>query len=73
MGVPRITAVDNLESNCVMLRAFFAREEDFPDSGRMPAIMDRLNGLEPREGYITRCFAGSYFTRTNCRRMDAIR
>jgi len=72
-GVARITAVDNLESNCVMLRAFFARGEDFPDSALMPEIMDRLNNLEPRDGYITRCFAGAYFTRDNCRRMDAIR
>lgn len=72
-GVPEIIAVDNLESNCVMLRAYFAADGDFPDRGRMTAEIERLNALEPRSGYIARSFAGTYFTRDNCRRMDAVR
>ena len=71
MGAGSLTAVDNLESNCVMLRAFFPGE--FPDRDRMPGEIARLNSLPPREGYITRHFAGTYFTRENCRRMDAVR
>jgi adenine-specific DNA-methyltransferase len=73
MGASRITAVDNLESNCVILRAFFPGKADFADRRRMPEVISRLNGLRPRDGYITENFSGTYFTRENCRSMDAIR
>jgi adenine-specific DNA-methyltransferase len=73
MGASRIIAVDNLESNCVMLRAFFAEDGDFPDRGRMPSEIERLNALPPLDGYISGYFSGTYFTRENCRRMDAVR
>jgi adenine-specific DNA-methyltransferase len=66
-GTARITAVDTLRSNCVILRGFIAA------SPRTPALMDRLNGLPPQEGYISRSYAGTYFTRENCGRMDAVR
>ena len=66
-GVSRIVAVDNLRSNCVILRGCTAR------SDRILALRDRLNALPPARGYITNHYAGTYFTAGNCRRMDAIR
>jgi len=66
-GVSRIVAVDNLRSNCVILRGCTAR------SDRILALRDRLNALPPARGYITSHYAGTYFTAGNCRRMDAIR
>jgi adenine-specific DNA-methyltransferase len=70
-GAGTVTAVDILESNCVMLRAFFPGV--FPDRDRMPGETRRLNTLPSKSGYITRHFSGTYFTRDNCGRMDAVR
>ena len=66
-GVARIIAVDNLRSNCVVLRGCTAH------SSRIPGILARLNALPPVRGYVTNHYAGTYFTAANCRRMDAIR
>ena len=66
-GPVRITAVDMLRSNCVILRGFLE------PGHRVPAIMERLNGLPSRSGYITESYAGTYFTEENCGRMDPIR
>jgi adenine-specific DNA-methyltransferase len=63
----RITAVDMLHSNCVILRG--CTNADVPLDG----IMERLNGLPARAGYISENYADTYFTRENCARMDAIR
>jgi adenine-specific DNA-methyltransferase len=66
-GAGRVTAVDNLRSNCLILAGACAPGAD-------PAgLLDRLNGLAPRDGYITESYAGTYFTTDNCRRMDAVR
>jgi adenine-specific DNA-methyltransferase len=66
-GVGRIVAVDNLRSNCVILRGCAAA------SRCVPQMIDRLNDLEPVRGYISNHYAGTYFTFQNCRKMDAIR
>jgi adenine-specific DNA-methyltransferase len=66
-GAERITAVDSLRSNCVILRGFTA------SSPRTASLMERLNALEPFRGYVTENYAGTYFTVENCGRMDAIR
>lgn len=66
-GVPAIVAVDNLRSNCVILRGFTAW------SDRIPGLLDRLNAVPPMRGYISNHYAGTYFTGGNCRRMDGIR
>jgi adenine-specific DNA-methyltransferase len=66
-GAERITAVDSLRSNCVILRGCAGT------GGRVPALLDRLNGLAPVQGYISGSYAGTYFTAENCGRMDAIR
>jgi adenine-specific DNA-methyltransferase len=66
-GVSRIIAVDTLRSNCVILRGFTA------ESSRLPSLIDRLNSLPPRPGYIAENYASTYFTLENCLRMDAAR
>jgi adenine-specific DNA-methyltransferase len=66
-GVRRITAVDTLRSNCVILRGFTAA------SHRMGELLDHVNAAPPVEGYIDRSYSGTYFTAVNCRRMDGMR
>jgi adenine-specific DNA-methyltransferase len=66
-GVARITAVDTLRSNCVILRGFL------PSGPRVPSLMNKLNAISPTRGYISASYAGTYFTEENCGRMDAIR
>lgn len=66
-GTVRITAVDMLRSNCVILRGFLAPGQ------RIPALLEQLNALPSRSGYISASYAGTYFTEENCGRMDAIR
>ncbi len=66
-GTARIVAVDTLRSNCVILRGF---------AGWTPAmagLLDRLNAVAPKEGYVRENYGGTYFTEENCRRMDGIR
>jgi len=72
-GAGRVTAVDNLRSNCVVLRGACAAPVDPAGRARLAALLDRLNGIEAKDGYVTESYAGTYFTRDNCRRMDALR
>ncbi len=66
-GRTRVIAVDSLRSNCIILRGCGSARADVKE------LMDRLNALPPRTGYISESYAGTYFTRENCGRMDAIR
>jgi adenine-specific DNA-methyltransferase len=63
----QVTAVDSLRSNCVILRGCAAAAEP------VEALLDELNALPAREGYIVQSYADTYFTRENCARMDAAR
>lgn len=69
-GIRRIVTVDSLYANWVILRGFFQPPQAVE---RMQGVLERLNELAPRDGYISQHFAGLYFTAENCRRMDAIR
>jgi adenine-specific DNA-methyltransferase len=73
MGAEKVIAVDNLESNCVILRGFKAAAGRFHGAELIPEILKTLNALSPLEGYITESFQDTYFTRNNCMRMDAVR
>ena len=71
-GARRISAVETLRSNCVILRGCCrAREEG--SLARLAVWMRRLNELDPMRGYLTESYADTYFTAENCARMDAIR
>jgi len=72
-GAGRVTAVDNLRSNCVILGGACAAPADPVERARLGDLLDGLNGLAPCEGYVTESYAGTYFTVQNCRRMDAVR
>jgi adenine-specific DNA-methyltransferase len=72
-GAGRVSAVDTLRSSCVVLRGACRAPADPAGRARLAALLERLNGLAPRDGYITESYAGSYFTVGNCRRMDAVR
>ncbi|OHD68420.1 MAG: hypothetical protein A2177_03830 [Spirochaetes bacterium RBG_13_68_11] len=72
-GAGRVTAVDSLRSNCVILRGACGAPADPAARARRTGLLEMLNGLVPRDGYITESYAGAYFTRENCRRMDAVR
>jgi adenine-specific DNA-methyltransferase len=66
-GVQKITAVDTLRSNCVILRGFTT------PCPRIMTLLDHLNAVPPMEGYIDSSYSGTYFTAANCRRMDGMR
>ncbi len=72
-GAKRVVAVDNLRSNCVILGGASQARAFPPAHRRMPALLDELNALSPRDGYVTASWGGTYFTAANCRRMDAVR
>jgi len=71
-GARRVVAVDSLTSNCVVLRGFVEASR-LPDDSRIVDLLSQLNALPPAPGYITESYGGTYFTRENCARMDAIR
>lgn len=72
-GAGRIVAVDSLRSNCVILRGACGAPAAASARRRLAALLARLNGLPPKDGYLTASYAGTYFTVENCRRMDAAR
>jgi len=72
-GAGRVTAVDSLRSNCVILRGACAAPADRAGRARLVALLDHLNALPPQDGYVAASYAGTYFTVGNCRRMDAVR
>jgi adenine-specific DNA-methyltransferase len=70
-GARRIIACDNLLSNTTVFEGAFALGEE--DEAAFSRAIAELNRLPGKAGYVTRCFADTYFTRANCLRMDAVR
>ncbi|HEQ71867.1 MAG TPA: hypothetical protein ENN69_05205 [Spirochaetia bacterium] len=70
-GAGTIFACDNLKANTVILSGFF---DPGPD-GQASFLdeLEKLNDLSGCDGYITAHFADTYFSRANCRKMDAVR
>ena len=69
----KVTAVDNLESNCVILRGFSAASGVLRGARRAAKLIEGLNALPPEAGYITDSYGDAYFTAENCMKMDAVR
>ncbi len=67
----RVVAVDLLPHAGVVLSAFLESRDR--DLARTDALVDELNALEPRPGYYARSYGGTYFTRDNAARIDALR
>jgi adenine-specific DNA-methyltransferase len=72
-GARRVVAVDNLASNTAILRGFACSSGADGPSKAVGRRIEELNALDGVEGYVTRSFAGTYFTAENCRRMDSAR
>jgi adenine-specific DNA-methyltransferase len=70
-GTARLVAVDSLLCDCAILRGCCAARR--LGGERAVLLLSDLNGIPPAAGYITESFAGTYFTRENCARMDGIR
>lgn len=70
-GLRSVVACDNLRSNTAVFEGAFALSQS--DEDAFYFSLGELNRLPGVPGYITECFAGTYFTRDNCLRMDAVR
>ncbi|MGE5674988.1 MAG: DNA adenine methylase [Mycobacterium leprae] len=68
-----VTAADTLYHNYLAARCFMGGEPGEVDWDRMAELLAELDQLEPREGYCTHWYGGSYFTYPNAGRIDAIR
>jgi len=71
-GARRVVAVDALRANCAILEGF-SFQASGADPARIDSLMQALNRLPPRSGYISRNYGGTYFTVENCGRMDSAR
>ena len=70
-----VTAVDSASYSHVFAEAYIATDARDVDRAELGRIIDRLNALEGREGYVTEvfCRTARYFHPDNGRRIDAIR
>ncbi len=70
-GLRSVAACDSLRSNTAVFEGAFALPDS--DAAVFSSALEELNRLPGCAGYITECYAGTYFTRDNCLRMDAVR
>lgn len=69
----RVTAADLLLHNALAARCFMGGRPGEVDWARVAERLEFLQGLEPVAGYVTAVWGGTYFTRENAGRIDAIR
>jgi adenine-specific DNA-methyltransferase len=69
----RIVSNDLLYSNFVVNQAFLNSTPGNVDLGRVRELLDALNRLPPRRGYVYEQYGGRYFTPRNAGRIDAAR
>ena len=69
----RIVSNDLLYSNFVVNQAFLNSTSRNTDLGRVRELLEQLNRLPPRRGYVYRNYGGLYFTAQNAGRIDAVR
>jgi adenine-specific DNA-methyltransferase len=69
----RIVSNDLLYSNFVVNQAFLNSTPLNVDIGKVEELLDRLNRLPPRRGYVHEQYGGRYFTARNAARIDAVR
>jgi adenine-specific DNA-methyltransferase len=69
----RIVSNDLLYSNFVVNQAFLNSTPANADLGRVRELLEGLNRLPPRRGYVYRQYGGRYFTARNAGRIDAVR
>ncbi len=69
----RIVSNDLLYSNFVANQAFLNSTPRNADLGRVGELLDGLNRLPPKRGYVYQQYGGRYFTPRNAGRIDAVR
>jgi adenine-specific DNA-methyltransferase len=69
----RIVSNDLLYSNFVANQAFLNSTPANVDLGRVRELLEGLNRLPPRRGYVYEQYGGRYFTARNAERIDAVR
>lgn len=67
----KVIVNDILYSNFISFNAWFANES--VDIVKISHIIDELNALKPKKGYVTQNFGNTYFSIENARKIDAIR
>ncbi len=69
----RVIANDLLYSNYVVNRAFLTSRGDNVDLERLGDLTPELNASPPIEGYVFHSYGGTYFSRDNAAKIDAVR
>src|SRR3972149_3892896 len=69
----RIVSNDLLYSTHLVNQAFLNSTPRNVNPGRLGELLEELNRLPPRRGYVFRHYGGRYFTARNAGRIDAVR
>ena len=64
---------DHLYANYAINRTFFCSDDRTTRCEYVVAVLRELNRLQPIAGYAMRSYGGTYFTRENAGRIDAVR
>ncbi|MGT2906742.1 Dam family site-specific DNA-(adenine-N6)-methyltransferase [Streptococcus dentiloxodontae] len=67
----KVIVNDILYSNFVSFQAWFSNES--VDIDKVSYIIDELNSLKPKKGYVYQNFGNAYFSNENSKKIDAIR
>ena len=68
-----VIASDTLYHNWISARCFLGGRRGQVDWRRIAGLLAHLDALDPEDGYCSREYGGTYFTRENAGRIDAIR
>ena len=67
----KVIVNDILYSNFVSFQTWFSNED--VDIHKVSHIIDELNNLSPKKGYVSKNFGGAYFSEENAGKIDSIR
>ena len=67
----KVIVNDILYSNFVSFQTWFSNEN--VDIHKVSHIIDELNNLSPKKGYVSKNFGGTYFSEENAGKIDSIR
>lgn len=67
----KVIVNDMLTSNYICYNGWFGNEE--VDKGKLKKLIEELNEVKGKKGYVTRNFGNKYFSIENAKKIDAIR
>ncbi|WP_050273336.1 DNA adenine methylase, partial [Streptococcus pneumoniae] len=67
----KVIVNDILYSNFISFQTWFSNED--VDIHKVSHIIDELNNLSPKKGYVSKNFGGAYFSEENAGKIDSIR